>query len=663
MLAPNDRVIYLEMLRPPTGFRLDQALATTYTLDLASLLLAPLTMTLYNCGSRQEQGLQPLQTLDALRRTSQRLAIFCERGCIKVPSVDQPLYSYLEPAVVEVLPEDAHGTFHPKIWLMRFEKADGAEVLYRYACLSRNLTFDRSWDVALVLEGRYNTRRTRAYPRNRPLSNFLLQLPGLAVEGLSKSAAQVTEQIADEVLRVEFAEPEGFRANHSEMEFMPFPGKPVGAPVLEIKPCRRIVAVSPFLSNEQVQRLCRAARNQFFLVSRQNELDSLSASTAALLKERQARVFILRDDAQLDAEDSPADGGEGLSSDLPRMDDDTTDEDHESPAPAIGAATDYTDTLTDLHAKLFVAEYNERWVNLWVGSANATNAAMMGRNVEFMVRLAETTKVLNIDRMLGLDQKDNASHLSFGSLLHPYELDSVERSDEPRQQSLERSFRLLRRQLAEQELRLVATPAGDDVYDLELKCDYQIDVPAELDELSIRCVPIMISDRNARQWPLGDRSPSVVFERVAGLHLTQFIAFRVLASHDGQEEKHEFVLNVPAEGFPDDRAAQIVRSIIKDPETFLRFLMMLLSPDAIEQFMFDGDGDPFGRQDDRGGAGFSAMPVFEQLVRTFSRNPERIDDAKATIDDLMTDEATRDVIPVQFLELWSVFVTARGEQP
>jgi len=46
MLDPADRTVLTEALRAPAGFRLDQVIATTYTLDLVALLTLPLPFTL-----------------------------------------------------------------------------------------------------------------------------------------------------------------------------------------------------------------------------------------------------------------------------------------------------------------------------------------------------------------------------------------------------------------------------------------------------------------------------------------------------------------------------------------------------------------------------------------------------------------------------------------
>jgi hypothetical protein len=48
VLAPKDRTLLLESLRPPPGFRLDAAVSTTYSLDLMALLVAPLAFTFFD---------------------------------------------------------------------------------------------------------------------------------------------------------------------------------------------------------------------------------------------------------------------------------------------------------------------------------------------------------------------------------------------------------------------------------------------------------------------------------------------------------------------------------------------------------------------------------------------------------------------------------------
>ena len=185
MLEPGHRLLYLEELRPPEGYQLDRAIATTYSLDLLSLLMAPLSMVLYESQSKDEIIKDPLAALEAIKRSTGRIGLFCHKGRISVPKDQQLLYSYLEEAVVQVEPPGKEGVFHPKIWLIRFV-AEDQPVIYRFLCLSRNLTFDRSWDTALMLEGALG-RSSKCFQPQPPLGDFIEALAG---SGRRKSARQ-----------------------------------------------------------------------------------------------------------------------------------------------------------------------------------------------------------------------------------------------------------------------------------------------------------------------------------------------------------------------------------------------------------------------------------------------------------------------------------------
>ena len=56
------------------------------------------------------------------------------------------LFSFLEEMVVQALPKNSTGAFHPKVWVLRYRRED--EAMLRVLVLSRNLTFDKSWDTA-----------------------------------------------------------------------------------------------------------------------------------------------------------------------------------------------------------------------------------------------------------------------------------------------------------------------------------------------------------------------------------------------------------------------------------------------------------------------------------------------------------------------------------
>ena len=107
--------------------------------------------------------------------------------------------------VIEVNAPSENGIFHPKTWLLRFTSQDN-RVIYRFVCLSRNLTQDRSWDTILTLDGEL-TDRERAFSDNHPLGDFIAALPKLAQHPLNKERKDVVQLMATEVRRVKFELP------------------------------------------------------------------------------------------------------------------------------------------------------------------------------------------------------------------------------------------------------------------------------------------------------------------------------------------------------------------------------------------------------------------------------------------------------------------------
>src|SRR5205823_5844538 len=112
---------------------------------------------------------------------------------------------------------DPGGVFHPKVWLLRFapredSDATGTAVVYRLLCLTRNLTFDRSWDTMLSLEGDL-VDRSNAYAVNHPLDDFIAALPGMAVREVPGVVRERVSQLEREVRRVRFTMPDGLTLN------------------------------------------------------------------------------------------------------------------------------------------------------------------------------------------------------------------------------------------------------------------------------------------------------------------------------------------------------------------------------------------------------------------------------------------------------------------
>ena len=119
MLNPNsDRLDYGQLLAPPTGYHLDFAVGTTYSLDLDALVGASLALGL---GVETDSDLMnnPVCLLEALRSINDKLVLFCEDGQIHLPGKVTPLYILLERSVFAVKTSKRrentqYPSFHPK---------------------------------------------------------------------------------------------------------------------------------------------------------------------------------------------------------------------------------------------------------------------------------------------------------------------------------------------------------------------------------------------------------------------------------------------------------------------------------------------------------------------------------------------------------------------
>ncbi|MYE02150.1 MAG: hypothetical protein F4Y03_12915 [Alphaproteobacteria bacterium] len=192
MLSPDSRTVAFDLLRPPVGYNLDFALLTTYTLNLETMLALPLSLVARADNGIEELLADPLLLLEALRRAGERIHVFVDRAGIAIPRQRRELYALLEPSIHPVRASGG-GAFHPKVWVLRFVSEDESPLL-RVAILSRNLTFDRSWDIALASEAVPKPRQRTA--GSRPLAEFVRRLPELCAEGLAPSLSDRMEALA-----------------------------------------------------------------------------------------------------------------------------------------------------------------------------------------------------------------------------------------------------------------------------------------------------------------------------------------------------------------------------------------------------------------------------------------------------------------------------------
>ncbi|GJH14284.1 hypothetical protein CBA19CS11_35620 [Caballeronia novacaledonica] len=617
MINPEQRSLLTDALTPPDRYRFDCGVATTYSLDLITLLTLPLHLARRDAEHTSPERPDPLPVLDAVRRMGDRLTIFCQRGRLQIPRKSNALLGLLENMVQETQAPHEHGVFHPKVWLLRFEPVESAErvksadrlpTLLRLLVLTRNITDDRSWDLSLWLESNPDGRRDQD---NRPLVSFLEWLQQSSGADLGAARVEQIARLRADARRTTWTPPGQFTdvrfhaLGIGKRKASWFPQASDG------KPWDELGVISPFISADALKELAASAAKPLFLVSRAEELDRCTSGDTFDGTFEQVRV--LSDHA--------------LSGD---------------------AEDDVAHRQSGLHAKVYIGKRG--WnTHLFVGSANASDAALLnGRNVEFMVELiGRGTKVGGPADWIGEE--------GIGPLLADYV-----RSEHEETEAIEdeRALEALRDVLAREPLTLHGAASGA-CWTVDLRGLGGIEwngVSAHAwlvsqDETSARPVDA------ARQNPAGAAPSGVRLGEFAAHQVTAFTGFTLTRG----KATLSFVLKLPLHGGPDERDLEILQAAINNREGLIRYLLLLLGDwDGDEG---DGNGDGVTPRERKGGS-FDDTPLFEMLARAYAREPERLAQIEELVERLSRGSAQAaahtdsPILTADFLEIWSVFKTA-----
>ncbi|VDN47255.1 conserved protein of unknown function [Petrocella atlantisensis] len=323
--AANNRLSYSEMLQPEIGYELDFAVGLTYSLDLEALLGIPVSFGLLD---EVDSSLMrsPFYLLEAIRKSSDRLAVFCNAGGISLPQNIQSVYSLLENSVFEVKLANKQN-FHPKVWFAKYINKDG-EAYIKLLVLSRNMTFDTSIDLCVELSGRITHR---SYSKNKPLADMLTYVSKYA----EKTKRQRIIELAEDIMKIK-----NFEIEHpfEDYEFLP-----IGITGYDKEKTKLfdgkydLFAVSPFLSDDVVKNLTKGAYNKTLITRKSSITETVMNSFDS--------VYITKD---------------------------------------ILTDNEYG-VKQDIHAKLYFTK-TEEGNYLYIGSANASHNAF-NNNVEFLLKL------------------------------------------------------------------------------------------------------------------------------------------------------------------------------------------------------------------------------------------------------------------------------------
>jgi hypothetical protein len=567
MLEPTHRQSFLDVLRPPPGYRLAAAVGTTYSLELEPLTAALLAFI--------GEDLDPdapdrISVLHALSRVSRCLRVYVNAGSLPVDSSHRlnRLFALYDGVVRQVHLEGA--SFHPKLWVLKFEPPSAPEhrrtrPLYRLLCSSLNLTQSRCWELGAWVEGhleenfesplgasaaRLCQRLTQTRPRDVPgksaLSRMIQELPGVRFEGSRES---------HEALELLWQWPGQRRTLHAALP----------------KKGERALLISPFLGVGFVRELHGRFR-ELTLLSTQEALDELPEELVSRLAPERTFVLFSPDEQEDDAL------GQGL------------------------------------HAKLLLCESDEGR-QAFLGSANATPSGWgLGRiNGEAMLAMKPGPSISTVIRDLILEPKKGVPY----RWIQQYERQPVQEDDFTRART---QLDQVHRQLSGLRLQADYQPTQRV---LTLGCTNP-DV-AILPE-GARCLvaPYLLAGKPEGFRPLSEVTGGTRYEGVTADALCEFVVIRV--SFPEWELSHDFLLEIQGLLSPElrkERDEVLQQHLMEGVDGRALLFRLLGMPPPRGSAAPDGEGS--------GGGGWSARPsllqelTVERVLESVAADPESME--------------------------------------
>jgi len=583
-------LIYGEQL-VSAGCKVDFAVGLTYSLNLEAMLTVPLAFG--DLGELDSSvKLSPAFLLEGIRRSSDKIALFCNKGGIHVPSETRTVYSLLESSIFEVQDgNDIFSNFHPKIWLVKETDKDGDEWL-KLSVMSRNLDFSTCLDICCSIRGHIEKRRSlRGVEKHKPLKDMLLWLSEYAPKAKADAVCQLAEQL-DYVDRFKLDTPfqtEDVERNEDEgYDFFPFVyGKEefsaYGNYLQKYLPGDRILVVSPFIDITTLS----------WLTSRKKDYNYESKNTILVTRKEYVtqEVFELFEQVWV-----PND-----------------------------TMLDNTTANVDLHAKMYLTQRltgDDLGYTLYLGSANATVNAFK-KNVEFLLRLhyKRTTN----DRIKELLEEITSEH-RFVVMDAPNPEASNTRPSNEKELVLKRAVGCLRK-------AVIRTSNKEGFYDIDLSVRGKYDNDIQIRPLQCKGLWQPISNQ-------------VLFKELSVHLLSEFYVIRI----PSEDSFIELVAKVKTSGMPANRDEAIYQSIVTKKEELLDYVAFMLS-DRPSEFFFEQQMLKENKKYADGAVSNTlTMPLYEQLLKTASTNPEQITEVQKFIKKMK-----QDIVPEELTKILQMF--------
>lgn len=360
----ENRILYEDILTPPDGYSLYYAVGTTYSLDIQALTSVVLSLGLSKSVDESAYK-DPILLLKTIEEVKDKLLIFYDATQLHVPKDNMHTLLLFEKILCPVQMKKVKNylpSFHPKLWLIIYENSKINDYIYRFVVLSKNITFDKSWDIAFYMDGKYDEE----YENNKPLYNFFDKIKRYKKE--NNSNKQFTfDVLLKEITHINF-ESNNF-GNFSFIPFIPNSKNDINK-ILQENEYDKILIISPFISDKIIKEFNNKSE-ECYLITRKETINKLNKDNYSNFKD----IYIVKDNIY--------NGNSAIS-------EDNIDYDIEQ--------------KQDIHAKIYLLKKGEKNY-LYFGSANASESAFTN-NYEFLLGLESNKKLFkNMFSSLNLENE------------------------------------------------------------------------------------------------------------------------------------------------------------------------------------------------------------------------------------------------------------------
>jgi hypothetical protein len=320
-------------LKPPLGYRFDKGFTTTYSLSLDILLTMPMfldgRLSQENAVIQNYAGV--VETINSFR---DKFKVYVQKGEIQTSSLSSKkaskLYELLRPMIKEISKDTTKSSFHPKLWLLRYESENKTTKKYKLIILSKNLTNSKDLDIAVVFDGKISNNS-----QHQHINENLFYFADKILDDHTFTEKELKYIVWDNI--------DGY--NLQDLHILPRDSKNL-AFIKDNKIKNETIVFSPFISNNLFN-------NNTTLVTREEELSKRICKNIYTINSS-----ILEEDNGID-----------LDLDMFMKDDSSNEKIF----------------INQLHVKIYVYTMNGRnWLTF--GSANATNRGLF-KNNEILIEL------------------------------------------------------------------------------------------------------------------------------------------------------------------------------------------------------------------------------------------------------------------------------------